>query len=307
MDYQINPNQNFRNQTAGGSPPGNLPVEPESVSPPPPPPPPPRQNPPIPPQPSYAPPVPNFPQEPEERKRPSVFSIIVAVLAIIIIFGLAAALYYFAVTDFQMPFIKQVPSGNTAGSMNVEVQQPTAPEIPEVTATPTEVIRFVSPDVLPVQQKSGNCWVNSIAQPYRKDAWRCMVGTIIYDPCFETQQAGIVYCPMDLLAGAGDTVLIKLLKPLPSAIPPKTVKDNWAWLVELEDGVFVSPYTGTKPFVDGAFATYGSKIINGERVVLMGDLVEGEIWTAQKKILIKNGTSWITKSTETIKLETVWQ
>src|SRR3989344_904015 len=117
MDYQINPNQNFRNQTAGGPPPGNLPVEPESVSPPPPPPPPPRQNPPISPQPSFAPPAPNFPQEPEERKRPSVFSIIVAVLAIIIIFGLAAALYYFAVTGFQMPLIKQVPSGNTAGSM----------------------------------------------------------------------------------------------------------------------------------------------------------------------------------------------
>ncbi|OGZ84377.1 MAG: hypothetical protein A2599_03355 [Candidatus Staskawiczbacteria bacterium RIFOXYD1_FULL_39_28] len=261
--------------------------------------------PPNPPKQPYMPAVPNFSdvRDGHGKKRPSLLSVIVAVLAVIIILGLAFLLYYYATQTFQPPRAGQSPVvSSESKKITPEPEQSAAPAV-----IPTSVIVFKVPDVLPTEQKLGNCWVNSIAEPFRKDAWRCMVGSTVYDPCFEMSQKGLVYCPMNLLSGSGDATLIKLTKPLPQPILPKTVKDNWAWLIKTEDGIFFSPYTGTKPFVDGTFATYGSKIVNGERFVLMGDLVKGEIWTAQEKVLVKNGTSWVVKSTKTIKIDTIWQ
>ncbi len=33
--------------------------------------------------------------------------------------------------------------------------------------------------------EKGSCWTNSIAAPYRPDAWRCAIGNGIQDPCFQ--------------------------------------------------------------------------------------------------------------------------
>lgn len=270
-------------------------------------------SPPPPPRPTYTPPtMPGIPEGPTSKpKRRSVLSVVVAILAIVIIFGLAAALYYYAVQNFQFGANNEVAGTPQPENPNPEPQPPvvTEPVVPEV--VPTNVIVYSAAGTLPAQQKPGTCLVHSVAQPYREDAWRCMIGTTVYDPCFETSQAGLIICPMDLLAGNGEATLIKLSKPLPQLAPVKTIKENWAWLVRLEDGIFLSPFTAaTKPFFDGVQATFGSKVIDGQRFVLMGELAKGVdgVWTAQKKTLTKQGaTTWVTKSTETVKLDTVWQ
>lgn len=272
--------------------------------------------PPSPPRPSYVPPVvppttPGIPEGPAGRpKRRSFLSVIVAVLAIIIIFGLAAALYYYAVQNFQFGGNSEVTETPQSENPNPETKPPvvTEPVVPEV--MPTNIIVYSTAGTLPSQQKTGTCLARSVAQPYREDSWRCMIGATVYDPCFETSQSGLIICPMDLLAGNGEATLISLSKPLPQLAPPKTIKENWAWLIRLEDGTFLSPFTTpTKPFFDGVQATFGSKITDGQRFVLMGELAKGTdgVWTAQQKTLTKQGTTWVTKSTETVKLDTIWQ
>jgi hypothetical protein len=59
---------------------------------------------------------------------------------------------------------------------------------------PTEVTIFRPPLPSTGGEQEGNCWTNSIAVN-RSDAWRCMLGNRIYDPCFEaTGQTRQVIC-----------------------------------------------------------------------------------------------------------------
>lgn len=59
----------------------------------------------------------------------------------------------------------------------------------------------------------GSCFSGSLAAD-RDDAWRCMSGNFLYDPCFSSAKAkGIVLCPADPWKRSG--IKIKLTKPLP--------------------------------------------------------------------------------------------
>jgi hypothetical protein len=249
----------------------------------------------IPQQPAYTPPpMPEMPPMPPEiKKRSSILSVLIAIIAVIIIAVLAFLIYYYSTK----------PYGGVPISPDVTVKpQPVKPVVPAV--TPTNVITFAVPEVLPTTTKSGTC-VASIAEPYRVDTYRCSVGTAVYDPCFSTSQSGVAYCPVDPTTDGA--ILVKTSKALAQKVPPAVMKDNWAWFIKLEDGTLLSPFTGTKPIVDGTAALYGGKITNGERPVLVGELVKGNVWTVQEKILVKNGTVWVTKSSRTAKVDTVWQ
>ena len=59
----------------------------------------------------------------------------------------------------------------------------------------------------------GSCWTGSIAST-RSDAFRCMIGNSIMDPCFKVSNK-VVNCPQSLAMNTG--VIIKLSKPLPEA------------------------------------------------------------------------------------------
>lgn len=64
--------------------------------------------------------------------------------------------------------------------------------------------------------RSGYCWTGSETTP-RRDAWRCTIKNVIYDPCFSSPKAsGIVLCPTAPWNNAG--VGIKLTKPLPGSM-----------------------------------------------------------------------------------------
>jgi hypothetical protein len=63
-----------------------------------------------------------------------------------------------------------------------------------------------------VQHKRGYCWTGSLAIN-RYDAWRCLVGNFISDPCFSSDIAtGYVVCPNGLINGG---IEIRLTRGLP--------------------------------------------------------------------------------------------
>lgn len=237
-------------------------------------------------------------QQPPIKKKRSASTIIVSFLAVIIIIALAGLFYYYS--------IKPAPA--VPEELRSVVNKKPAQKIPQI--IPTDVITFSPPATLPMVQKSGKCWVSSIAAPFRKDAWRCMVVNSIYDPCFETPQKGLIYCQMNPLEP--DSVLIKITQTLPKPDVPPTIQENWAWFLTLKDGTFCSPFTGTRPFFgtgpDAKVAYYGCKSDNkDQQIVLLGDLKEDVVWTAEEAVLTKTGTNWTIKSTQQVDIDTVWQ
>ncbi|MCW2685361.1 MAG: afsK7, partial [Mycobacterium sp.] len=83
---------------------------------------------------------------------------------------------------------------------------------------------------------SGHCWTSSETTP-RHDAWRCMTGNYIYDPCFSSPRtATLVLCPVEPWRNRG--VKMRLTRALPGAMANHgslTVR-NQPWALELYDG-----------------------------------------------------------------------
>lgn len=232
----------------------------------------------------------------EKRGSASISTIIITIFATIVIFTLAFFYYYLT--------IKPYPDNNFS-EVVLPVVLPPANDIPAVSFS-TQVINFAAPSTLPSEIKAGDCQINSLTQPYRPDAWKCVSNKVVYDPCFSIALNDLVYCKVSPLEEASD-FLIRLANPLPSPVIPKNINANWAWFLALEDGTELSPYIGARPMIDGEPAFYSSKIVNGERAVIIGDLVSGPIWTAEKKVLTQSGKNWVTKSSETVRVKTVWQ
>jgi hypothetical protein len=107
-----------------------------------------------------------------------------------------------------------------------------------------------------IHHASGACFSGSIASP-RRDAWRCLIGNAIADPCFSSRSAhGIVVCP-DPSVRTG--VEIRLTKPLPRhlgnhAAPSLTLAP---WLIEIAGGRRCQPLTGTSVAIGAVRMNYG--------------------------------------------------
>ena len=222
-----------------------------------------------------------------ENPKISIVSIIVFILAVIAISGIMALAYYYVMKFSPPPVINPISGvGKT-------------PETVVPRTAPTTVINFVVPKDLPKAIESGNCFASSVADPYRKDAFRCMVKNTIYDPCF-TSQKGFVFCQVN---PTQEAFLIKLTKALPK---PTTLaaKDNWAWYIKLDDGTFCSPFTGTLPPLQGEeMAKYNCS--NGD--VLVGELSKGTVWTAKQAKLSMGSNGATIASSKKVYIDTVWQ
>ena len=194
---------------------------------------------------------------------------VIVVFLLVILFGIGQ---FFA---FSNP---SATGGNGAGS------SASAPSSPAPVAT--EVIRYmpsVPASSTPVAK--GSCWTNSIAAPYRADAWRCAVGNGIQDPCFELSgSTSTLVCGMDPAnPAATSTFLLSLTKPLPAALGIPPAPANWAWLVKLQNGEICAPFTGTMPFAAGGeTAEYGcAPQYKGDDRMIFGCLdASTSVWTA---------------------------
>lgn len=241
----------------------------------------------------------NQEQQPNNKNKYPLSTIVLASFATATILVLAFLFYYFFTKSVSVPNIPE--SESSVKTKNVKKEPPV------VKVIPTTVIDFLTPQTLPTVQKTGKCFASSVAQPFRLDAFRCMVENSIYDPCFALTRKGFVYCQTGIDASTG--FLIKLTQALPAATLPAKIQTNWAWFLKLEDGTECSPFTGTRPFFGkDQVAYYGCTSSNpAEQIVLLGDLTQAYVWTANEAVLVKIGANWTVKSTKIVKINTVWK
>lgn len=153
----------------------------------------------------------------------------------------------------------------TTTSVVIGVQEP---------ISATAVITF-TPQVIPDATQAGNCFANSISVN-RADAWRCMTGNLIHDPCFQVDDTPTVVCGIDPFSEEAGFVL-ELTEPLPAV---EVYESDRSWLIQLADGTICGMMTGTVPGADGQVAPYGCA--DDAQSYLMEEFnTEFPVWFAQ--------------------------
>jgi hypothetical protein len=102
----------------------------------------------------------------------------------------------------------------------------------------------------------GSCFSGSIGLP-RPDAWRCMAGNFILDPCLESPLGPKV--PLVCVTyTANKAVRFVLTKPLPKKFENSPEKRFFAWRLVLANGDVCERFTGTAAgVVQGQGLVYG--------------------------------------------------
>jgi hypothetical protein len=170
------------------------------------------------------------------------------------------------------------------GNVNTANQQ--SPSTPNTNPLATQIITY-TPNVPASSTPTvkGSCFANSVAAPYRSDAWRCMAGNAISDPCFGIAGTSNVLCGADpASANTSSSFVMEATNQLPAwQAPSGTIPSYWAWLVELDDGTVCSPFTGTRPFTaTGQVAMYSCNGQAAGEDMIFGDLNNATgTWTAE--------------------------
>jgi len=164
------------------------------------------------------------------------------------------------------------------------------------TVASTEVISF-TPPATTSQHLSGSCFASSAAAT-RTDAWRCMAGNEILDPCFsQPGSSSSVICvpnPTD----SSTFVTLMLTEPLPAASP---IVETHPWFLQLADGTVCNFFTGATGGVNGERINYGCS----DGWVIVGLPQRGTVWTAQEVLLAP--MSLDVQKAARVELAIVWQ
>jgi len=126
---------------------------------------------------------------------------------------------------------------------------------------PTKIVRFrvftATGAVVGVKvgrTLSGSCFTGSIGLP-RPDAWRCLVGNELLDPCLESPLGARV--PLVCVTGA-TAVRLRLTKPLPAKLGNGPERTFFPWRLVLAGGDVCERFTGTAAGqVQGQGLVYG--------------------------------------------------
>ena len=226
--------------------------------------------------------------------------IVIVVFVLVVIFGVGQFFSSFN------PSTINPSAGNQSNSTSSQ----------SVAVTPaTQVVAYVpAAPATSTPVEKGSCWTNSIAAPFRTDAWRCTVGNGISDPCFQIPgSTSTLLCDVNpTVENSTSTFVLKLTQSLPaSQVPPGLPPNNWAWRVQLADGTLCAPFTGTLPITaTGEVANYGcAPGPLGKDINIFGDLnTSSSAWTANVGTLSEasSGMPTITSSS-TVLVTTVWQ
>ncbi len=165
-------------------------------------------------------------------------------------------------------------------------------------APKTKVIIFlpyvdghIKPGMIVAHRASGDCWSTSLAT-VRRDAWRCMSGNTIYDPCFSPKSgAKMVVCPTDVFNHK--LIVLTLAKPLPKldSVDPTAKQlrppDLEPWFLRLSDGTNCW-------FVVGATFSIGEHRANyecGERWIIGYPIEKKPQWWVAKLVKGEGATT----------------
>ena len=176
--------------------------------------------------------------------------------------------------------------------------------------TKTRIIKFIPS--IPSEKREGSCWTNSnIIQ--RPDAWRCMIGNEIFDPCYTAQDKTTIVCDAKPDIEKPSGFVLKLIKPLPAPDVPNGPSAS-ASMLELEDGTICDAISGASGATDGVRTeriSYSCRM-SSKNIVIFGDLKTGKVWIAEKGILVEQKTNdnlppMLVKDLRKVKIRTVWQ
>jgi hypothetical protein len=135
-------------------------------------------------------------------------------------------------------------------------------------------------NVRTIETVSGHCWTQSLVTS-RGDAYRCMVGNSILDPCFapKVSRPRAVACATDPFSNR--IVLLRMQKPLPS--PDSTTQwlkpHNQPWGLRLSNGDTCVFATGATDVIKGERMNYGCARNDGWIIGLPSQLTA--VWTAK--------------------------
>ncbi|MGH2461222.1 MAG: hypothetical protein ACRDIY_20380 [Chloroflexota bacterium] len=161
----------------------------------------------------------------------------------------------------------------------------------------TQVVDFVAPTSAS-QPVSGKCFVSSLAAT-RADAYRCIAGNLLMDPCFTIPgNSAAVLCVRDPL-DRNTFVQMNLTEPLPSPEPPPL--RTHPWFLQLADGTVCSFFTGASGVINGQRINYGCS----DGWVIVGEPTPGPAWTAQEVFLAPR--SFDVEKSATVQVMSVWQ
>lgn len=153
-------------------------------------------------------------------------------------------------------------------------------EVNDAKVTQTQVIMFMPPTSVSAQI-SGSCFAPSIAST-RGDAWRCMSGNLIYDPCFtKPGSSNAVVCVQDP-TDSSTIVQMNLTQPLPDHGP--ILGELHPWFLQLADGSVCNFLTGATGAVNGERINYGCS----SGWDLIGTPTQDTVWTASAVLLAPN-------------------
>jgi hypothetical protein len=149
-----------------------------------------------------------------------------------------------------------------------------------------------NPDIQVTDQAEGACFTGSLADPGRIDAWRCMVGNRIYDPCFvaavDLSKVACVPTPW-----ATDAVMITLTRDLPSAAGRTgSLLDAMPWGLELENGARCAvASTGAGGAIAGQRINYSCRHADGSDAgAVVGDIDRSQ---ASWRVFVTGANPWV--------------
>jgi len=104
----------------------------------------------------------------------------------------------------------------------------------------------------------GACFAASLATQGRPDAWRCMSGNAIFDPCFEGHTGGGEVLACVTSPWSSHVAMLTPTRDLPRGQANKgALLDALPWAVELTDGTRCGFLTGATAGAAGLRVNYG--------------------------------------------------
>ncbi len=176
--------------------------------------------------------------------------------------------------------------------------------------TKTKIIRFIP--LIPTEKREGSCWTNSTIIE-RSDAWRCMIGNEIFDPCYAARDKTTIVCGSKPDVEKPTGFVLKLTEPLPTPYVSRGPSSS-ASMIELEDGTICDAIFGASGATDGVITeriSYSCRM-SSKNMVIFGDIKPGRVWIAEKGILVEQKTKddlppMLVKDLRKVKIRTAWQ
>jgi hypothetical protein len=161
----------------------------------------------------------------------------------------------------------------------------------------TQVIAFQPPQTAS-RSVTGDCFSSSLAAT-RPDAWRCISGNEILDPCFSLPgSSSAVVCVRDP-RDSNSFATLNLTRPLPAAAPPG--RETHPWFLQLADGTVCNFFTGATGGIGGERLNYGCS----DRWDIVGMTQAGTPWTAREVLLAPRSLNVLDSAT--VKVAIVWE